>query len=275
MRQSPRTEPEGREKEEDLSHIHVPDGVLPLWLVAVGWLATALVLALCLRRVPADDWTRRLPLLGVIAALMVVGMTVEIVPIGYHLNLTVVAGIVLGPALGFIAAFIVNAILAMFGHSGVTVIGLNTLVIGSEVAVGYLLFRALLGVLSCRRVAWAAGGATLLALMVSSLLMVALVALANVGLAAPAAASPEPLGVRNPFANGLLVWEIFPDAEVAAPVLDVGTFARLVLALGSIGWLIETAISGLIVAYAGRVRPDIVLPGVAPRPPIADLERGA
>src|SRR3990172_2594730 len=142
MRQSPRTEPEGREKEEDLSHIHVPDGVLPLWLVAVGWLATALVLALCLRRVPADDWTRRLALLGVIAALMVVGMTVEIVPIGYHLNLTVVAGIVLGPALGFIAAFIVNAILAMFGHSGVTVIGLNTLVIGSEVAVGYLLFRA-------------------------------------------------------------------------------------------------------------------------------------
>lgn len=257
-----------------MSHIHVPDGVLPLWLVALGWVVTALILVFCVRRVSTDDWTRRLPLLGVMAALMIVGMTVEIVPIGYHLNMSVVAGIVLGPNLGFVAAFILNTILALFGHSGVTVIGLNTPVIGIEAALGYLLFRGLLALLSPRRAAWAAGGATLLALVVSSFLMIAIVGAANIGLGTPAAAQPEALGVRNPFGSGLLVWELFPDAEAAAPVLHVGTFARIVLTLGSIGWLIEAAISGLIIGYAARVRPDIVLGAASIAPGTAGMARG-
>jgi len=257
-----------------LSHIHVPDGVLPFWLVALGWVVSALILVLCLRSVAADDWTRRLPLLGVMAALMIVGMTVEIVPIGYHLNMSVVAGIILGPTFGFIAAFIVNTILALFGHSGVTVIGLNTLVIGSEAVLGYLLFRGLLAMLSPRRAGWAAGGATLLALVTSSFLMIAIVGAANLGLGTSSDGNPGALGVQNPFGGGLLVWELFPEAKAPAPVLGVGTFARIVLTLGSIGWLIEAAISGLIIGYATRVRPDIVPGGLSARPGSAGVARG-
>jgi hypothetical protein len=67
------------------------------------------------------------PLLGIVAALMIVGMSAEIVPIAYHVNLSVIGGILLGPALSAIAAFIVVIVLAMLGHGGVTVIGLNAL----------------------------------------------------------------------------------------------------------------------------------------------------
>ena len=42
-----------------------------------------------------------------VAAVMLVAMNLEILPIAYHLNMSVVAGILLGPSLGFIAAFIV------------------------------------------------------------------------------------------------------------------------------------------------------------------------
>ena len=74
---------------------------------------------------------------------MLVGMSTEFVPIAYHINLTVLAGIIVGPAMGFLAAFIVDLILALFGHGGITVVGLNTLIVGAECALGSLIFRGL------------------------------------------------------------------------------------------------------------------------------------
>jgi len=44
-------------------------------------------------RVRGSDAALRLPRLGVVAALMLVAMTVEIGLIGYHVNLTVLSGI--------------------------------------------------------------------------------------------------------------------------------------------------------------------------------------
>ena len=67
---------------------------------------------------------------------MLVGMSSEIIPIAYHINLTVLAGILLGPWLSIISAVIVNVMLALLGHGGVTVIGLNTLVISTEMIAG-------------------------------------------------------------------------------------------------------------------------------------------
>ncbi len=59
------------------------------------------------------------------------------------MNLTVIAGVLLGPVLSVIAAFIVEVVLAMLGHGGVTVLGLNTLMISAEMVLGWALFRAL------------------------------------------------------------------------------------------------------------------------------------
>ena len=109
-----------------MSHIHIPDGVLPLWLVAAGWVMTLALLFLIARRLSGPEGRRKIPLLGVMAALMLVGMSTEFVPIAYHVNLSVLAGIIVGPAMGFLAAFIVDLILALFGHGGITVVGLNS-----------------------------------------------------------------------------------------------------------------------------------------------------
>src|SRR5690606_34925185 len=99
----------------------------------------------------------------------------------YHLNLTVLSGIILGPAVGLIAAFIVNLILALVGHGGVTVVGLNTLVFGVEIVLGVFLFRALHRTLrGTLGSGLAAGGATILSLLASTALMLGIVAAAGV-----------------------------------------------------------------------------------------------
>ena len=133
-----------------MSHIHIPDGILPLWLVAAGWALTLALLYLSARRLSGPEARRKIPLLGVMAAVMLVGMSTEFVPIAYHVNLAVLAGIIVGPAMGFLAAFIVDLILALFGHGGITVVGLNTLIIGAECALGYFIFRGLYRVLKAR-----------------------------------------------------------------------------------------------------------------------------
>jgi cobalt/nickel transport system permease protein len=124
-----------------MSHIHLPDGVLPVWLWVSGYIVAILVGAILLRFIKHEELTRRLPLLGMMAAAMVLGASVEIIPIAYHVNLTVITGILLGPYLIFLATFVVNAILALFGHGGITVIGLNTLILSIEGILGYLFFH--------------------------------------------------------------------------------------------------------------------------------------
>src|SRR5512136_2187339 len=155
-----------------MSHIHIPDGVLPLWLVAAGWAITLALLFLIARRLSGPDMSRKLPQLGVVAALMLVGMSTEFVPIAYHVNLSVLAGIIVGPTMGFVVAFIVDLILALFGHGGITVVGLNTLIIGAECALGYTIFRGLYRVLKTRinSVAAPAGAAVIITLFVSTML---------------------------------------------------------------------------------------------------------
>lgn len=235
-----------------MSHLHIPDGVIPAVWLAIGYVLTALVLALALWRVRGEEASRRLPRLGIVAAMMLVGMSVEIGIIGYHLNLSVLAGILLGPWLGFIAAFIVNLILALFGHGGITVVGLNTLIIGSETIVGGWLFH-----LFQRRVSaqWAAAIAVVATLALSTTLMIGIVALTRLE---PALAFHGPTGNQP---APLLSFELLPGNEKENPManLDLARFAELVYVLGAIGWVIEAAFTALVVGFFARTRPNLVL----------------
>lgn len=249
-----------------MSHIHIPDGVLPLWLVALGWIVTLVFLGIISQQLTLEQIPRRLPLLGVVSALMLVSMTLEIVPIAYHINLSVVAGILLGPALGFVAAFVVDLIIAMFGHGGITVVGLNTLVIGAEIALGYHLFHLVNRFLGRRisRIGLRVGIATVLTLFLSTSLMIGVVGLANINPAwqAPLGGEvrPETISFRNPFGDGVLIFEIFPEPErpEEGASMDLLTFAELVYLLGFPGWLVEATVTGIIIAYMQRVRHDLV-----------------
>jgi len=219
-----------------VSHVHIPDGVLPLWLIGLGWALAAAMLALALlklRRVPREQLV---PRIGVVAALVIAAMSTEIVPIAYHVNLTVFAGIILGPAAGPVLAFVVNVVLALFGHGGVTVIGLNTVIIGTETILGFTLFRILQRWVP-GHIGVAAGVATVLTLVVSTTMLIGVVALSGLNPANArdtGALNPSSLSFSDPFSGGLLSNRILtPEQEGVSTSghLSLGRFAIAVYAL--------------------------------------------
>lgn len=265
-----------------MSHIHIPDGVLPVWLWLSGWALALGLVFFAARRAPRTRYRRAVPLLGVVSALMLVSMSSEIVPIAYHVNLSVLAGVLLGPYLGAVSAFIVVLTLAFLGHGGVTVVGLNTLVIASEVALGWALVRGGVRVLGRSRAPLVAGIATVLTLALSTSLLVGIVALAGTGAASreTGALDPETLEFKDPFSGravviGLLSSEEHADEETGGAGQDAGDgegrpapgegrglavsrFAAVVFTLGPIGWVLEALVTAAIVGYVARVRPSLI-----------------
>jgi cobalt/nickel transport system permease protein len=255
-----------------MSHIHIPDGVLPLWLWAAGWIVALAMVAFAARMASRTEARRKVPLLGIVAALMIVGMSSEIVPIAYHVNLSVIGGILLGPALSAIAAFIVVVVLAMLGHGGVTVIGLNVLVIAAEMMIGWALFHAVVRALGRRRAAAGAGLATIVTLAITTTLVVGIVWLAGAGEAAEretGALDPTTMRFENPFAGGVFELGLSGDehghdeeehAEEES-YLSVRRFATVVYVLGPFGWILEALVTAGIIGYVAHVRPTMVFEG--------------
>lgn len=250
-----------------MSHIHIPDGVLPLWLWGGGWLVALALVWAASRGARSSDVRRKVPLLGVVSALMLVAMTAEIVPLAYHINLTVIAGILLGPVLGVLAAFIAEVVLAMLGHGGVTVLGLNTIIVAVEMALGWALFRGLVRMLGRRRAGPAAGIATVITLAVTTTMLVGIVAIAGGGAAAQretGALDASSLTFKAPFSEGVFHVGLFSGGEEAAPAggtLSVGRFAAVVYSLGPLGWLLEGLLTAAVVGFVARVRPTLIFGG--------------
>jgi cobalt/nickel transport system permease protein len=236
-----------------MSHIHLPDGVLPIWLWVSGWIVSVLVWIILLRMTEKKDVSRRLPLLGMMAATMVLGASVEILPIAYHVNLTVISGILLGPSLIFMATFIVNVVLALFGHGGITVIGLNTLVLSMEGVLGYFLFRLFWKVL--KKLTIATFLATFLALAISTFAMIGVV-----GLGVP---HYEEL-IHQESGTGIFNFELLREktdhheTKETGKEVDLKRFMAVVLPLGCLGWILEGVITCLIIRYIHRLRPDLL-----------------
>jgi cobalt/nickel transport system permease protein len=236
-----------------MSHIHFPDGVLPVWLWASGYVVVILLWTILLRSMKKDNLRRRLPLLGMMAAVMVLGASVEIIPIAYHVNLTVISGILLGPSLIFLATLVVNVILALFGHGGITVIGLNTLVLSIEGVAGYFLFRLFWRLL--KKLTLAAFLATFLALAISTFAMIGVVSLGT--------SHYEEL-IHQESEKGMIGFEFGKEKEAhqtgTAPGKEVNLkrFISIILPLGFIGWVLEGMITVLITRYIQRLRPDLL-----------------
>lgn len=222
-----------------MTHMHIPDGILPAWLWISGFGLMALFLAVSLFRLRAMDRRKNIPLLGAVAAAMLVAMSFEPLP-PYHLNLTVVAGILLGPSLGFLAAFIVNLMLALMGHGGITVIGLNTILLGAEAVLGHTFFFFLPVRMS---VFWRAAAATVLALCVASVLLIAIVGVSHMDVSLLEEGHGQGEGTAYPAAAG---------------TGHLLTFAVVVLTVGAIGWVIEGAITGAVIRFIAQVKPDLL-----------------
>ena len=242
-----------------MSHIHIPDGVLPIWLWASGFLVSILIWMILFRSIRKEDLAKRLPLLGMMAAAMILGASVEIIPIAYHVNLTVISGILLGPSLIFLATFVVNVILAFFGHGGITVIGLNTLTLSLEGVLGYSLFHLLWRIFKRLRVAIFL--ATFLALFFSTVAMIGVVSLG--------APHYEEL-IHREEGTGFFELELFkgkedhPKKMAGEKEVNLTRFIAVVLPLGFIGWVLEGVITVLIITYIHRLRPDLLRLGKEP-----------
>lgn len=219
-----------------MTHMHIPDGVLPVWLWVLGFFIMSLIMAFSLYRLRSMDMKMKIPLLGTLSAAMLVAMSLEIVPLAYHINLTVVTGILLGPALGFVAAFITNIMLALIGHGGITVIGLNTLLLGAEAVLGHTFF-SLLG--NRLPLFWRAAVATVITLLCTTGLLIGIVVVSNANPAAfMEAHEHEAVGHEGP--------------------ISAGRFAAMALGLGALGWIIEAAITGSVVRFIAKVKPDLL-----------------
>jgi cobalt/nickel transport system permease protein len=242
-----------------MSHIHLPDGVLPVWLWVAGFIGAILAGLILSRFYKREDLSRRLPLLGMMAAAMVLGAAVEIVPIAYHVNLTVISGILLGPSFIFLATIVVNVILALFGHGGLTVIGLNTLILSLEGVLGYFLSHLFWRIF--RRSSVAIFLATFLALFGSTLSMIGVVSLGT--------SHYEEL-MHQGEGRGIFEFKLLKEKEDhqekegAEEEVNLKRFITILLIPSFFGWLLEGVITVLVVRYIRRLRPDLLRLGGEP-----------
>jgi len=125
--------------------VHISDGILSLPVLAAGWAITIALIAVTLW------WSKRkgsiieeIPRLSVITSAFFVASLLHIAigPTSVHLILSGLVGVILG-ILAYPAIFIGLILQAfLFGHGGVTVLGVNTVNLGVPALVAYGIFKA-------------------------------------------------------------------------------------------------------------------------------------
>ncbi|MTI96033.1 MAG: hypothetical protein FH749_11220 [Firmicutes bacterium] len=211
-----------------MSHLHLPDGVLPAWL-ALGALLVMLTIVLWSLFL-LERQRRLLPTVAVMAAVVLVALNI---PLGLplHLNLAALAGIMVGPWFGFLAVFIVNIFSSLVGHGGWTVLGINTLLVGSEALVAGALF-GLLG--AGRALMRNVSVSVVVALLVSTALVVGVVYLAGIELEALVEHDHgHEVDAGHGHGHGFL--EQF--LKIVAPLLAIWLALELLISLGAMRFI--------------------------------------
>jgi cobalt/nickel transport system permease protein len=207
-----------------MAHLHIPDGVLPVAVWGPG-LAVALLLLVLSAFMGRGASRQRVAYQGALGALMLAVMAVEL-PLGpfeYHLTLLGPVGVLLGPAATFQVVFVVNTILALVGHGGLTVVGLNALVLGA----GGALARPTYAMLARRFAAPVSmAGGTVVAQAVAGVLWLLVTAFGM------------RVGTEGPVRTGLFAGVAFP--------------------MWLLGILLESAVAFGVARFIMRVRPDLL-----------------
>jgi len=218
-----------------MSHLHIPDGVLP----PIVWIAGALLCALALgwsTLATRHDGPQRIAFRGALGGIMLAVMAIPMPITGFDYCMTLAGpvGVLLGPAAAFQVGFVVVVILALMGQGGFTVIGLNALVLGLGAGVARTCYVAVVRRLGPAR---AMAGATAASQLVSSLLWIALLWL-SVRL------SPE-IGREHETAEALR-W------------LQGGALLAVLLPMLAIAIGIESLLGYGLAGFLARVRPDLL-----------------
>lgn len=215
-----------------MSHLHIPDGILPPWFWGAG-LAVALLLLARASRLARDASPQRIAYQSALGALMLAAMAIPLGPFEYHLTLAGPMGVLLGGAGAFQVAFVVSVILAFMGHGGLTVVGLNALILGAAATLAHQTFVAIPRL----KPALALALATAVGQAFAGTLWLGIVAWA--------------MRLDAPRPQGGEMAHLAPIAAVGIPLWLIGIVAESVVAFG-------------IGRFLGRVRPEL-LGRAAPR----------
>lgn len=223
-----------------MSHIHIPDGVAGniWWLLVLGYAVVSLFLITIFKRIDREEAGKKVPLVGIMSAIMLIAMSVPLGFIPFHINLASLCGIIVGPELGFIAVFVVNLILAFIGHGGITVVGLNTLIVGVEVFLGSKLYKRFARE---GREGISSAMSTFLALVISTVITFIVIVLITGG-------SP-----------GNMLFDHHGHGVGSTNILGEGSWLVLSIIL-VVGISLESVITGLIVSFLSKVKPELVEP---------------
>ncbi|EMA44773.1 energy-coupling factor ABC transporter permease [Halococcus saccharolyticus] len=210
-----------------MAHIHLGEGSFPLWaLVLWTVLGIALLGAVTYRVRKGGIKTNQIALAGIGAAASFAVFQLNI-PVwgGVHMNLTGLVGILAGPLLGTLIAFVVNVFSAALGHGAVGLLGANVLINASEAIVAYYAFRTLM------RMDWdvfpASASAATIGLSTGAILMGAIIVISGV--------------------NG----SALPRSD-----LTIAVAGMVGINLGVA--VVEGLLTGFIVQFLASVRPDLV-----------------
>jgi cobalt/nickel transport system permease protein len=124
--------------------MHIPDGILPVPVTAAGYAATAAVTWYSLRKIrQKEDPRQDIPKASLMtAAFFVVSLIhIPVPPTSVHLVLNGLMGVLLGyyafPAI--LIGLFFQAV--MFGHGGLTTLGVNAIIMGLPAIVAAYIFR--------------------------------------------------------------------------------------------------------------------------------------
>lgn len=196
--------------------MHISDGVLSPAVLATGFGTTAVLAAATLRKVEMEE----IPRIAVLTAVFFVANLIHI-PLGaasIHLILNGLVGVILGKR-AFPAIMLAVVLHAMLGHGGVSVIGVNSTMLGGGALLAY-------GIWQLRR---------LVKFPNNEIIFGALAGAAGIF-----------------FSGCILALALVTTGEEFA-----GT-AQLVLGYHAILMLIEGAVAGACVGFLKRTRPEIL-----------------
>jgi cobalt/nickel transport system permease protein len=211
-----------------MAHIHLPDGAFSIQWIITWWIIAIIILGLCLywlKKVKKiDNKTITLAAMLTAASFAIFQISIPLFG-GVHMNLTPLIGMLAGPAIGGIIVLIVNIFSAAIGHGGWGMIGANLLVNVTEVTVAYSIYRAL-GKINLDTFS-KAGIGTIAGLLLGNITMILIILISGIQ------------GVNQDIPNTLYGLSLLAAVNMGVAI-------------------IESFITGYVVSYIMRVRPDML-----------------
>jgi len=119
--------------------MHLSDGILDGSVCLAGYAASAIMIAYTAKKISSED----VPKISVVTAAFFVAslIHVKLGPSSVHLVLNGLVGILLG--LAAIPSIFIGLLLqaVVFGHGGITTLGVNTIIMGVPALLSYFIFR--------------------------------------------------------------------------------------------------------------------------------------